>query len=133
MPPTSPWFEDSGFELVEEPPNLCTCARAFSAWAEALCANVESSPSHWALNRAKLVLAERYFEWYAIVPKRHREAVRDHGHRCIFPVFREAWFRLRQLQLTVDPPVFEPPLPPPLPPPPAQIAGILLAEHDEEG
>lgn len=129
------WFEDNGFELIDPPPdlNVCAHAQAFSEWADVLCANVEAHPSGWAINQAKLVLSERYFEWYAVVPRKHRETVRDRAHRCIFHVFRDAWLWLRQIQLTVDPPAFEPPASP-RQGPRGPLDRLLLGdvEHDPE-
>lgn len=129
--PSVDWFEDTRFELPDEPPNLCEPALAFAVWAEALCAAVERSPEPWEINRAKLLLAERYFEWYAVVPRRHRETVRDHAHHCIFRVLRDAWFRLRQVQLSVDPPVLAAPVVP-QPRPAPQIPALYLGSIEEE-
>jgi hypothetical protein len=116
-------FED--FEFFEEPVQLCRYAQAFSDWvAQAL--DVSQDPNVIVVNQAKLLLVDKYFEFYSVVPKRHRKHLGDRGHTCIFQVFLHVYQQLKALELSLTPPMLF--LPPP-PPPPPQIAGIFIGEE----
>lgn len=127
------WEGASGIQIQHIDPSLVPCeyAAPFAEWADTLLATVATHRTEVSINRAILLLTKRYFEWYLAVPKKHRQAISDRGHRCIFHVFRDAYCRLREVSLLASPPPLEPPLPPALPLPPPQFAGIVLAERGD--
>jgi hypothetical protein len=130
------WNRNDEFTIPEEKPNLCVYAQKFSEFTEPLCANAARTASVVAVNQAKVLLLDKYWEWYRVVPLRHRSVGSLNGrHTCIFGVFELAYNRLKLIELALTPPMlFLPaPLPPvPPPPPPPQIAGIFIGEIEGE-
>lgn len=128
------WFQEFG--LPDEQPNYCFYARKLALWAEQLCFTVLQEPCLVSINQSKLQLQDKFFEWYIVVPKKHRVLI-SANHICLFQVYQLAYERLRVAELAITPPLlFLPPppaaLPPPPPPPPPvqpQIAGIFLGEQ----
>lgn len=121
------WTRFDDFELPEIPANLCSYALAFSNWAvQAL--DVSQDPTIYAVTKAKLLLVDRYFEWYSIAPSRHRYHFSPNGHTCIFQVFIQCYQRLKALELSLTPLLL---IEPPPPPPPPQIAGIFLGDLEK--
>jgi len=120
------WDRNNDFEL-QEPVNLCRHARAFSDWADwaTQVLGLNNNPNIVAVNQAKVLLVDKYFEWYSVVPKRHRHRLGNRGHTCIFQVFLQVYQQLKALELSLTPPMLFLPSPPP---PPPQIAGIFIGE-----
>ena len=120
------------FDGVQQLIRYCDCAKHFEAWTEELITQATQEPNDISVNIAMLLLLRKYWEWYVSVPKNHQNHIgtRNH-HRCIFQVFKDAYFRLHALALSLTPPrLFEPP--PPEPEPTQTIAGIFIGV-DEEG
>lgn len=138
------WFDDrwdryTSTEFLklerEQDDGYCSYARKLSAWVATLPSITNRKPDIITINQDKVQLLDKFFEWYAYVPKSHREkAGRRCGHTCIFQVFVDAYHTLKVAELSLTPPLLflpkEPP-PPPLPSPP-QIAGIFLGDLDED-
>jgi hypothetical protein len=129
------------FELPsnEEQPNYCVYAREFNEWAQQLCVGAAQQPSIVAINQNKVLLLDKYMQWKASVPKRHRAYTANgpNSHICIFYVFEIAYDRLRVLELSLTPPMLfiPPPSPPPAlvqPPPDPPQLGAFIGELDEE-
>ena len=119
------WRRFDDFEF-QEPVDVCSYAQAFSDWA-ARTLDISQNPSVVLVNQAKVLLVDKYYEWYSIVPKRHRYHLSPRGHTCIFQVFLQFYQQLKALELSLTPPLLF--LPPP-PPPPPQIAGIFIGEEE---
>lgn len=119
------WSRFDDFKFSEEPVELCRYARSFSDWAVQVLD--VSQDSIVALNQAKVLLVDKYFEYFSIVPKRHRYHFSPRGHVCIFQVFLEFYQRLKARELALSPPMLFLPVPPS---PPPQIAGIFIGEEE---
>ena len=126
------WMQHNAFSFSEKAEEVTTCSYAeqFARYAEEQYQAVTKSPSHIALNQALLQICKKYWEWFYVVPKSHRIRVDGRGHRCIHAVFREAYERLKTLELTLDPPIlYLPPPPPPSAPPVLEsFKGVTLGE-----
>jgi hypothetical protein len=113
---------------------LCPFAEEFQKWAEELCASTEQARTPAAVNVAKVLLVDKYFEWRTFVPRRHRTiSGTSGGHTCIWNVFEMTYRRIKIVELAISPPPLTPPqpaLPAPAPSPtlPPNIAGIFLGE-----
>lgn len=126
------WRRHDDFELPDEQPNRCEYAQPFSDWFERLYVDVAREASIVKINQDKVLLLDKYMEWRAFAPKRHRNYAGG-GHTCLFHVFEASYNRLKTLELALTPPLlFMPPEPSrALVVPPPQIAGIFLGEQDE--
>lgn len=125
------WQRFADFEFVETTPPLCSYAQAFAAWAD-VALHIEDG-SLVTINQAKVLLVDKYFDFFSCVPKNHRYYFNPKQHICIFQVFVDVYRRIRTRELMLTPPMlFIPPPPaPPLPPPPApQIAGIFFGDEE---
>ena len=122
------WNRFDDLEFSREPARLCRYAEAFSDWVvQAL--DVSQNPNIVAVNQAKVLLVDKYFEFFSVAPKQHRYHFSPSGHVCIFQVFIEFYQRLKTIELSLTPPMLFLPAPPPPPPPPPQIAGIFIGEE----
>lgn len=132
---SSYWNRPHEFEFTFDgttPVRYCRYGASFATWAEELIQQVTQHPTDVAVNVAKLHLCERYWSWFVSVPRPHQNQIghRDH-HVCIFQVYRDAYFKLHAIGLSLTPlRLVEPPLPV-SPPPAPQIAGIVLGEDDD--
>lgn len=104
-----------------EAESLCEYAQLFAAWAEQLCRSVEAVQDLVAVNHAKVLLVDRYFEWRASVPKNHRNYRGERSHLCIFTIFERAYQRIKVVQLTLAPILTSYPSPIPAPAPADEI------------
>src|SRR6266542_3735140 len=96
---------------------LCPFAESFSKWAEELVGRTLHMPSVVAINQAKILLLDKYFEWRSYVPRKHRVIVgQQSGHICIFQIFEQNYERLKLVELSLTPPMLFIPAPPPEPP-----------------
>jgi hypothetical protein len=120
------WERFDDFEFSEETVRLCRFAQAFSDWAS-LVLDLGPNPNIVAVNQAKVLLVDKYFEYFSIMPKRHRYHFSPRGHVCVFQVFLQSYQHLKAIELSLTPPMLF--LPPP-PPPPPQIAGIFIGEEE---
>jgi len=109
------WNRYEDLELPETEPKSCPYAKIFAEWADELC-NVTKEPDIVSVNQAKILLLDKYFEWYNAVPKKHRQRIGDRGHICLYQVFMRSYERLRQAELEITPPMLFIPPPPPTPP-----------------
>jgi hypothetical protein len=124
-------------------PHYCAYAARFKQWTETLCASVGEAARYGnakaavAVNQAKVLLVDKYFEWRAAAPKAHRNRTGE-GHTCLFHVFDETYRTLRAIELSLTPPLlFLPPPPPPRVPKTLSIADVvsfggLLPETTDE-
>lgn len=120
-------FSDFSFEekrkehAPEEAILTCEYAQAFTASAQEICQPALQNATHVTLNQALLQLTKKYWEFYYVVPKRHRYQVGERGHRCLHAVFQHYYEVLKRKELQLQPPMLFVPVPPPppmLPPPP---------------
>lgn len=88
---------------AQEEREKCYYAARFLEWAETLCS--ENGWSVVAVNQAKVLLIDKYFEWRNSVPKTHRDRTGERGHFCIFHVFEHAYRKLRLKELSMTPPM----------------------------
>ena len=118
-------FDDFSFE--EKKPQqhkalqACEYAQAFTGYAQEVCQAALANATHVTLNQALLQLTKKYWEFYYVVPKRHRHQVGERGHRCIHAVFQQYYEVLKRKELQLQPPMLFVPAPPPgqvLPSPP---------------
>jgi hypothetical protein len=121
------WNRFDDFEFAEPQPNQCRFALKFAEWAEEYC-RIGEDASIVSVNQAKVMLLDKYFEWYNVVPRSHRRRIGSSGHVCIYQVFMGCYERLKLAELTLMPPLL---LLPSKPPPPPQIAGIFLGDIDD--
>lgn len=124
------WRRFDDYELDVPTIPLCKYAEAFSNWAESAL-YIEGNVSLVQLNQAKILLVDKYFQFFSIAPKNHRYYFNPKNHICIFQVFLEYYRRIRTRELGITPPMLFIPPPPLPPPPPPQIAGIVFGEDDE--
>src|SRR5687767_9305832 len=91
-------------------PQPCAYALRFKKWAEALCLSVgeavrqDGAGAVVAVNQAKVLLVDKYFEWRAAAPKAHRNRTGE-GHTCLFHVMDETYRTLRAIELSLTPPL----------------------------
>ena len=130
------WNRIEGLEVAEpEDDTICIYALSFQKWIDEL-ANLMDHSNAVAVNQAKILLTDKYFDWERLVPQTHRQRLGVHGHTCIYQVFKLAYDKIRILELSiVPPPLYLPPQPPPTIPKPPNIAGIFIGEgiDDEKG
>ena len=127
------WRRYEGFEFAEPTVPYCQFAEAFSNWAESAL-HIGSNASLVQLNQSKILLIDRYFDFFSIVPKDHRYYFNPKSHICIYQVFMEYYRRIRTRELSISPPRIYEPLPPPPPPPPRPpvvFEGIVFAEDED--
>jgi len=117
----------------EEEVEFCEHARNFLDWGEQLL-NAKKEHTIVSINQAKILLIDKFFEWYHYVPRSHRTKHSKRGHICIFQVLEMLYNRLKIIELGITGPlIFIPPEPPPmkiLPRP--TIAGIVLGEDTDD-
>ena len=120
------WRDGGDFEVPTLPVNYCRYAREFAAWVNGLLEGLE--PSVVSFNQAKLLLQDKWHDWRSRAPQKHSNYFSDRGHTCLFQVYLEAYYRLRNLELSLTPPMlFIPP-----PPPPPQLPEVLFLGEEEE-
>ena len=122
------WNRVENFEVPQDAIRWCPYARKFAKWAATL-VETSNQPRLVAVNQAKVLLLDKYFEWRSYVPKGHRNHVGAGGHRCIYQVLEQTYEKLKVIELSLTPPLLF--LPPP-PPPPPQIAGIFLGGLEDQ-
>ena len=65
-------------------PSLCSFAASFSEWADALLDRTLNDPDVVAINQAKVLLLDRFFDYQNYVPRKHRTGGNPNGgHTCI--------------------------------------------------
>lgn len=129
-------FSDFHFEekrkepTSEEPVPYCEYAQAYIPIAEELCRVALQNASHITLNQALLLLTKKYWEFFYVVPKRHRYQVGERGHRCIHAVFQQYYEVLKCKELQLQPPMLFLPDPQPAPalPPPPLLPTIFVSD-----
>lgn len=132
------WRRFDDIELSGERTEVCGYARGLLDWA-AQALDVSQDASVVTVNQAKVLLLDKYFDYFSIAPKRHRYHFGSKGHICISHIFRRLYWRLKETELSLTPPMLflpplpPPPLPPPPPPAPVQIAGIPFGEVIDDG
>lgn len=124
------WNQVPDLEVSERPVYGCSYSRDFGAWVDELVKGIRE-PNVVLVNQAKILLLDKYFEWRRHVPSVHRLRFGLRGHACIFQVFESGYGRLKNLELSLTPPLlFFPEKVPPI------IGGIFLGEDldkpDEE-
>ena len=120
------WSRFDSFEFAEEQTQYCKYAQSLLDWANREL-DLSEAVGIVGLNQAKVILVDKYFEYFCIVPKRHRYHLSPSGHTCIFQVYLELYQRLKASELALSPPkLFLPSPPRPMP----QIAGIFLGEEE---
>lgn len=115
-------FEEKRKLNQDDPLPECDYAQAFRQFGQEVCHNALQQPSHVGIAQALWQVTRRYWEFYYVVPKRHRYQIGDRGHRCIHAVFQEFNELLMRAELTLPRPMLFIPEPPP--PPPAQITKV---------
>mgnify|MGYP001145119920 CR=1 FL=1 len=126
------WERHNTFAFSEKAEELVSCryAEQFSRYVEEQYQAAAQNPSHIALNQALLQVCKKYWEWFYVIPKSHRHVVDGRKHRCVHLVFREAYEKLKALEMMLQPPILY--LPPPPPPPASPVldrfSGVTLGE-----
>ena len=121
------WFQQREIDVQPLPENKCVFAQSFSQWVMGLFKCLED-PSIVAVNQAKVLLQDKYFEYYRYVSKKHRKHRSPRGHICIFQVYEAAYDQLKVIELQITPPMMFVPEEKPIEPPPPRIAGIFMGE-----
>lgn len=120
------WSRFDDFDLSEDSVSYCRYARAFSDWVSQTL-DIGGGLDIVAVNQAKVLLVDKYFEYFNVVGKQHRYHLSPKGHFCIFHVFLKSYQQLKALELSLTPPLL---FLPRRPPPPAQIAGIFIGDEE---
>ena len=112
-------FGEAGLfgDILSDRPDYCVFAESFHEFADRLCKDALRQSTVVGVNQAMLSLTKRYFQWFSVVPKRHKYHLSENGHTCIFQVFVQSYQRLMTLELSILPPRLYLPSPPPPPPP----------------
>lgn len=82
-------------------------AQLFGAWAKDMCTTAIQKKDQIALNQAKVLLLDKFFEWRASIPKKQ--------YNDFFAVLEEAYHQVKIAQLSLTPPMLFLPSPPPQP------------------
>jgi hypothetical protein len=98
------WKSIPDFQLPEPKPKYCVYAHHFWEWATQLTTGVAKNPNVVAVNRAKITLMDKYFEWRNSVSRSHRDRLGNTSHTCIYQVFVDAHDQLRVVELSLTPP-----------------------------
>lgn len=120
------WSRFDDFEFAEESVKYCRFAQAFSDWVDRAL-DIDGNLDIVAVNQAKVLLVDKYFEFFNVVGKGHRYHFSPRGHFCIFHVFLKTYQELKALELSLTPPLL---FLPRRPPPPPQIAGIFIGDEE---
>lgn len=122
------WNSIEGLEIPEESDHtICVYALSFQKWIDELAKMLENL-NEVAVNQAKILLTDKYFDWERIVPQSHRQRLGVHGHTCIYQVFKKAYENLRVVELSLTPPpIYNSPQPLPQPKQP-MIGGLFIGE-----
>lgn len=113
------------------PPALCVHAQRLVEFAEQLYRQLRDKPQPIAFNQARLLLTDRYMALRSAAPRSHQNHLGRRGHRCLFPVFIDAYEQIRALELSTAPPALALPAKTPKP----QFAappGIYLGEVERK-
>ncbi len=111
------------------PPPLCEDAQRLSDYAEQLNHQLQAKPNPIAFDQARLMLTDRYMALRTSAPRAHQNHLGRRGHRCLYPVFIDAYAQLRALELSTAPPALA------VPPKPAKAhtvstPGIYIGERE---
>jgi hypothetical protein len=91
---------DFTFSFGEEAqPDYCAFSLRYRAWAMELVRSTLAEPNHIAINQAKVMLLDKYYEWKTAIPRNHRRR-----HLCILDVLDEAYQTLKAAELALTPP-----------------------------
>ena len=111
---------------------FCEFAQNFLDWGNQL---LNSAKKHniVSINQAKILLLDKFFEWFRYVPRSHRNKMSLKGHICIFQVLVSLYVQLKVIELEITPPlIFDPPQPPPMKiMPRPNLVGIVLGEDTD--
>lgn len=119
---------------VATSPRLCPYAQAFDAWCHKLLRELGPHPTDIQVNLAQLYLQTQFFGWYASAPAPCKRHLGQPKVRCLFELYHVCFFKLRDLELALNPPRLREPVPPAQPLAPAPLLGITLGEVlDEAG
>ncbi len=119
------WNRYDDFDFSDPP--LCQFAIKFADWIDTYC-RLNEEPTHREINQNKLMLQDRYFDWYNAVPRGHRRRIGGPGHICVYHVYMGAYERLKVAELSLLPPGLFVTARPSLP----QYGGLFLGEVSDE-
>ena len=127
-------WNDPPFHFQAEPPDApCAFAKQFQNWVDTTFGEVLQEGDFTSLVQCKLFLLDRYFQFRASMPRRHRAPSPGRsGHTCIFEVFEASYNQLRFLELSLAPPPFARPAPHVRMPSPASSVLVGEIEPDPE-
>jgi hypothetical protein len=100
---------DKTFFPVEAPEVLpsqerpCPDSLLFERWCQQWCSSLASNPSRAAIRKKKLLLQDRYWDFYHRADKACREHTSDEYY-CIFHVYRDWFEKLDLAELALQPP-----------------------------
>lgn len=97
------WHSFDDFEVPEDRPQPCRHAEEFALWADELLERTDMS-NQISVNQAKVQLLDKYFDFFALVPKSHRYCVGTRSHICIFHVFKLVGDLLQAAELKLHKP-----------------------------
>lgn len=99
-------------------PQYCPYSAQFQKWVDKLLASIkpalkkDSVSAAIAINQAKVLLIDKYFEWLAATPKSHHNRTGG-DHLCLSNVFHNSYLVIKTGELMVSPPLLFLPPPPP--------------------
>jgi len=108
----------------------CPYAIQFQGWVDVQFERELAARDRLTVNRMKIYLLDRYFQYRQAVPKRHLHiGGAGMGHRCIFNVFEDTYNELRVIELGLaPPPIIDVPAVVVSPTRQAQDQGIFIGE-----
>lgn len=86
-----------------DPHAPCASAAQYRQWVARAFSDTINEPTLPKLYQAYVLLSQKYWDFYATVPKACRESVGTRGHHCIHRVFMETYQALRHLELELVP------------------------------
>ena len=124
----SNWNRIQDLEFPEESEDTaCIYALKFQDWTDELLLFLKN-PDLISINQAKILLADKYFEWKRFVPQSHRLRLGIHGHTCIYQILENAYEKLQIVELSLTKPMLFIPLPPIKPQEPPNFLGLVFGE-----
>jgi hypothetical protein len=90
-------------EVLPSQEKPCPDSFVFERWCRQWCSSLAETPSLAAIRQKKLLLQDRYWDFYQRADKACREHTSDQYY-CIFHVYREWYEKLDMAELSLQPP-----------------------------
>jgi len=96
------WNKVEIFEVqvseAESDATWCGYAREFSKWVREWIIPMDE-PQLFEINRAKILLFDKYLEWRSFVPRSHLDLIVTRSHTCIYHIFIQACEHIKVAEL----------------------------------